>query len=83
LGKRGVAIGFGVVAVIAGIVGLAFSYNNLQKAQQENQAAKQDVIKKCQDLKAAMLNPDLPQADYQNGLQEYNSGCAQYTGALK
>jgi hypothetical protein len=72
-----------LIVVIIGIISIASSYNNMQKAQQEANQAKQAFIKSCYDEKAGMLNPDLPTYAYQNNLARYNAVCATYSGALK
>ena len=71
-----------MMVVIFGVVGIVNGWNNVQNANHEVELAKQNVIKGCQDTKAAMLNPDLPSDAYQNHLPDFNAQCAKYVGAL-
>jgi hypothetical protein len=86
LGRKGVIIGFGIVAVVAGIVGLSFSYNNLRQAQQENTAAQADLKQKCQEEKDAVINlakvTTSTDPNLLSGLDTYNKDCSQLTGGL-
>jgi hypothetical protein len=72
-----------LIVIVFGIVGIINGWNNVQNRQREANNARADLIKTCQDEKAAMLNPDLPTETYQNNLAHYNAVCANYAGALK
>jgi predicted negative regulator of RcsB-dependent stress response len=81
--RKGVIIGISLFVVIISIIGIVNGWNNVQNAQNDVKKATADVIKTCQDEKAAMLNPDLPTDAYQNNLAHFNEACTKYVGALR
>jgi hypothetical protein len=75
-------VGIGIVGVIAGIVGISLGVISLNNAHQQVLQSDQQMKEACQGVKDALLNPNLPQSDYQNGLEKHNNDCAGLTGRL-
>ena len=77
----------GVVAVIAGVMGIAYNYNRVVQTQNVANVAKQDLVKTCMSEKYLVMNlsslatsPKDP--NEMSAVDHYNAHCAQYTGEL-
>jgi hypothetical protein len=63
----------GISAIFALImIAVPFAYAQVDK----------EIIIACEDVKNAMLDPNLPTSDYNNQLKWYNDRCANITGEL-